>query len=170
MKVTLMNAISLDGFIAKPDGDSDWVTDDEQFDAAIAEFGCLLIGRKTFEQYEGELYPVDGAVTFVYTSDSKSFEDTENLKFLQGTPDEVLEQISRAGFSKVLLAGGGAINASFAAAELIQEIIVDVHPLTLGQGIRLLGDFTGSLDLELIAEKQYKGFVQLRYKVIPASG
>jgi len=158
-----MNAISVDGFIAKPDGDSDWVVDDDQFDAAIAEFGCLLIGHNTFKQYEGDLYPIDGAVTFVYSS--VPTESTyENVKFVTGTPQEVLDKITTAGFNKVLLAGGGKVNGSFAKAGLITEMILDVHPLVLGDGIKLLGDFSGQLGLEFVGQKNFEQFIQLHYK------
>ncbi len=164
MNVTLMNAISIDGFIAKPDGDSDWVKDDEQFDAALVDFGCILIGHSTFTQYENDLYPIAGATTFVYTHD-KTLTNTEGVQYVFGEPKDVLEQIQAAGFDKVLLGGGGKANASFAKAGLITDMILDVHPLVLGDGIRLLGDFDRQLKLELQSKQDFTDFVQLRYNV-----
>lgn len=170
MKVTLMNAISVDGFIAKSDGDSDWVVDDELFNKAIAEFGCILIGHTTFTQYEGVLYPVEGAVTFVYSSDaSLQCTSTDNLKFVHGSPKEVLGQVTKAGFEQVLLGGGGKTNAAFAKAGLIDEMILDIHPLVLGKGVRLFDNSNNPLNLELSEHKQYSGFMQLHYKVNRAS-
>jgi dihydrofolate reductase len=164
MKVVLMNAISVDGYIAKTDGDSDWVADDEQFDAAVGKYGCILIGHRTFTQYEGELYPIEGVTTFVYTHE-KQQPAVPGVQFVFGEPAEVLQQVKAAGFDAVLLGGGGKTNASFAEAGLIDELILDVHPLMLGDGIRLLGDFSGELRLELLESHNYSGFVQLRYKV-----
>lgn len=168
MKVILMNGISLDGFIATPTGDSDWVLDGEEFEAYVRGVGCIIIGRLTFEQYHGDIFPIDGASNFVYTSNVKDFAELvdDNLHFVKGSPAEALDQLKKLGFEKVILAGGSKTNASFAQVGLIDEMILDVHPILLGEGKRLLGDYVLPLNLELMSTQHNpKGFLQNHYKV-----
>ena len=65
-------AISADGFIAKKDGNSDWVSpvDTLNFERAIKENRCIIVGRKTFEQYKEELYPIEGVTNIVVTQNN----------------------------------------------------------------------------------------------------
>jgi dihydrofolate reductase len=168
MKVILQNAVTLDGFIATLDGDSDWAADDEEFAALFNKIGCILIGRKTYEQYKGDIFPLAGGVNYVYTHDPEKWtaEATQELRFIGGSPHEALNNIQKQGFDTVMLAGGGEINASFAQAGLIDEMILHVHPLLLGKGIQLLGPYNQPLNLEFISSQfNPKGFVQNHYKV-----
>lgn len=168
MKVILFNAVSLDGFIATLSGDSGWAIDDEEFTSLFHKMGCVLVGRKTYEQYKGEIFPLSGGVNFVYSQQPQKWasETTSELYFVSGTPQEVLDKIKRQGYDKVMLGGGSETNAAFAQAGLIDEIILDVHPLVLGEGMRLLGDFTKQLKCKLISSHSSpKGFVQLHYRI-----
>lgn len=169
MKVVLYNAVSLDGFIATLSGDSDWALDDEAFETFVSKVGCILIGRKTYEQYRGEIYPLNGVVNFVYSHhpENLELETTKELQFLGGSPEEILVKIENEGFESVMLGGGGEINASFAAAGLIDEMILDIHPLILGVGIKLLGSWEGQLNLRLLKSKPLNdGIVQNHYTIL----
>lgn len=63
-------ATSIDGYIAKKNGDSDWVSevDAANFEQKIKEMGCIIVGRKTFDQYQGDLYPVPDVTNIVLSS------------------------------------------------------------------------------------------------------
>ena len=70
MKVKLYNAISLDGFIGTNNGDVGWVSevDVPYFNAEMQRAGCIVIGRKTFEQFQGNIFPVKGVLNIVMTT------------------------------------------------------------------------------------------------------
>ncbi len=166
-----MNAISLDGFICTNDGNSDWVVDDDIFEIEVAQHDCIVVGRATYEQYEGEIYPVPGAANVVLTGDPSDFEEeqTDTLLFLSGQPQSSLQQIREKNMKTVLLVGGSDTNARFAAAGLIDNVILDVHPILLGGGKRLLGGYVEQIELEKLQTTQHDGFTQIRAKVKKAA-
>lgn len=167
MKVTLYMAISTDGYIAKRDGVSDWVSevDSEIFQAKISEKGCVVVGRKTYDQYYGDLYPIRDVTNIVLTTDPTRKENQENVIFTN-TPKEALRLASEKGYSEVLLVGGGITNAAFLRENLIDEIFLSVHPLILGEGIKIFENYECEVKLTLLEAKQLKeGLVQLHYRV-----
>lgn len=167
MKVTLYMAMSIDGFIAKKDGDSDWVSpvDTANFEAKITEKGCIVLGRRTFDQYRGELYPVKGIANIVLTRNTSKGEEIEDTTFVT-SPSDALKTAQDKGYSEVLLIGGGRANGSFLKENLIDEIFLSVHPLILGDGIKLFENCETKLDLEFLDERKLEeGLVQMHYKV-----
>ena len=169
MKLTLYNAISIDGFIATQDGDSEWVSevDVEYFEAEMERAGCIVVGRKTFDQYRDELYPVPGITNIVLTSDPDSGPPYDNVKYTDEEPASVLKLAESMGHDEILLVGGGKANGSFFDVGLIDEIILSVHPLILGDGIRLFESDSKLAKLELLSSQQLdEGLVQLKYRVV----
>lgn len=169
MKITLYMAISVDGFIARKNGDSDWVSpvDVKNFEQAIEEHGCIIVGRRTFEQYQGDLYPVKGVTNIVVTSDRSIKSSHPDVSFVSEPVENILKFIEKKGHTKALLIGGGTTNASFLTAGVIDEVILSVHPLILGDGIRLFAD--GEQDVKLsriFVEQLSEGLIQIRYKVM----
>lgn len=139
MKVTLYNAISLDGFIATPEGNSDWVSefDAPHFQEEIKKSKCVVIGSKTFNQFEGEIYPIKDILNIVMTKSPRLTSKYGNVIFTNSTPQEVVKLAENRGYSSILLVGGGHMNGAWLSQDLIDEIIVDIHPLVLGKGIKL---------------------------------
>lgn len=167
MKVILYMAISIDGYIAKKNGDSDWVSevDSKIFEKKIKEAGCIVVGRRTFEQYYGELYPIDGVTNIVLTNDVTRQDKNRNVVFVS-SPQEALKVAKQKGYDKVFLVGGGHVNGSFIRENLIDEMFLSVHPLILGEGIKIFEGFGEQVDLELVSLKQIgEGLVQLHYKI-----
>ena len=162
-------ALTLDGFIADLDGDSDsWADDgvESEYEAEVKRCGCVIIGGKTYLQYKSDFDSGEDATTFVCTN-NPDYQDTEKLKFIHGTPQEMLNIVEQHGFSEAILSGGGEINGLFASAGLVDEIIVSVYPLTLGQGIPLFGSYHPRLKLQLISSQQGNvGITQNHYKVV----
>lgn len=168
MKVTMYPAITLDGFISDLKGKCySWISDEDEanYEQVVEEAGCLLIGRKTYEQYKGE-YPLkSGATTFVYTH-SQDYENQEKIKFVSGTPKEALEQIASNGFNKVVIGGGGEVNGAFTEAGLIDEIIISIYNVTIGEGIPLFGSHKPELRLKLLeTSNELEGIVKNHYAV-----
>ncbi len=168
MKTILYIATSIDGFVAKKDGDSDWVSeaDTVNFERKIKEIGCVVVGRRTFDQYRGEIYPVIGVDNIVLTSKSSLGADEENVVYVKSS-SEAIRVAEVRGHHRVLIVGGGTTNGLFLKEGLIDEIFLSVHPLILGSGIKLFEGVEADIKLELIDHKKYEGgLVQLHYQVI----
>lgn len=167
MKVILYMAVSVDGFVATRDGDSDWVSEVDQpiFNGKIKKIGCVAMGRITFDQYHGQLFPKKDALNIVVTSNTVENKE-EGVKFVKN-PYEAVKTAEEAGFSELLVIGGGTVNGSFLKEKLIDEIFLDAHPLILGNGIKLFEDYENFLKVELLESSNLDGGqVLLHYKVI----
>ncbi|MGA3291613.1 MAG: dihydrofolate reductase family protein [Candidatus Microgenomates bacterium] len=168
MKITLYMAVSIDGFIAKKDGDSDWVSpvDSVNFEHKIKEKGCIFVGRRTFDQYQGDLYPVKGVTNIVLTSDLSLKSQNDNVIYVQ-SPSEAVKLAQGRGHNEALLIGGGTTNGLFIKENLIDEVFLSVHPLILGNGIKLFGGVETDLKLRFIDQKELgEGLTQLHYSVV----
>jgi dihydrofolate reductase len=169
MKVTLRPSISADGLLADKNGECySWINadDEKRYKDAVDASRCELVGRKTYEQYSDDFALRKNITTFVYTSKTTLI-DTENIKFLHGSPYEVIEQIKSYGFTELIMSGGGDLNGSMASAGLIDELQLSIHPIVLGEGIPLFGSNSVKLDLDLIAvNNDIPGIVQHIYRVL----
>ena len=166
MKVILYMAVSVDGFIAKKNGDSDWTSkiDSVIFERKIKEMGCLIVGRRTFDQFYGDLYPIRGVTNIVLTTNSSR--KSEEGTIYATSPKEALRVAQEKGYEKVLLIGGGTTNGLFLKENLIDEIFLSVHPLVLSQGIKLFEKCDIGVKLKLLEVKQLKeDLVQFHYLV-----
>lgn len=168
MKTILYPAITLDGFIANLDGECySWISEEDEnyYNQAVEKAGCLLVGRKTYEQYIDD-FSAKQAIAFVYTS-RNDLKDQDKIKFLRGTPRQVISQIAHHGFKELIVGGGGELNGSLAMAGLIDEIVVSIYSVTLGEGIPLFGGHRPKLNLKLISSKQdVQGIVKNHYAVL----
>ncbi len=168
MKVTLYMAISIDGFVAKNDDNTDWVseTDWGVFSKMVKNTGCIVMGRRTYEA-SGEDFPYDCQLNIVMTSDKSLKSKSKNVLFTSASPAEVLKIAGEKGFKNLLVIGGGKVNGAFLKAGLIDEVYLSVHPKILGEGIKLFEAGEIDVDLELTGIKQMsEDLAQLHYRVI----
>jgi len=132
----------------------------------ISETGCIAVGRKTYEQYQEELYPVADVLNIVLTKDTTKKSAQSNVSFVTSV-EEALQIAQEKGHNKVLLIGGGITNGTFLEKNKIDEIILSVHPIILGDGIKLFEDTTTELQLKLLKTQALsEGLVQLQYEVL----
>lgn len=166
MKVILYNAISIDGFIALPDGNSDWVseTDIPFFEQAIKESGCIVVGGRTFRQFEGQMYPVKDVLNIVMTRTETKKDKYTNVIFTQSSPKEIIEIAEDKGYKSILLVGGGEMNGAFLNEDLVDEILVDIHPIIIGNGIKMCNATPNLRQFEKTSIKELEhGLVLIRY-------
>ncbi len=159
-------AISIDGKTTRDADNIDWVevTDIERMDILMKECGVMMMGSKTYESF-GEDLPNDQALQVVLTSNPDYLKlSLENVIFTKDKTREVLEKLDRDGFTKVLLAGGSALNTSMMDEDLIDEIRLIVKPLVIGKGKPLFNDAREIYKFELRdVIKLNGGSVELRY-------
>jgi len=141
-------ASSLDGFIARPDGDIDWLLNipneqmsDYGYEDFIKRIDCLVMGRKTFESVLlFDSWPYTKPV-FVLSSTLKDLPVELNGKaeIIKGNPKEVVDILSAHGYHDLYIDGGQKIQ-SFLKEDLIDEMIITTVPIILGEGIPLFGN------------------------------
>ncbi len=157
MKVSIYNAISIDGFIAKQDDNTDWVSEADWkiFSQKIKESKVIVMGRRTYESFEGEL-PQEAELNVVMTHNAEllSKKDDPQVWFSDLTPEQIIQELSKK-YDSILVIGGGKTNAAFMKAGLVDEVTVDIHPIILGKGVPLFGGET--LDKKLTLEETVQG-------------
>ncbi|MGK2878920.1 MAG: dihydrofolate reductase family protein [Solirubrobacterales bacterium] len=163
--------VSVDGFIARPDGDLKWLTErDLPFSASgynefMAGIDALIIGRSTFET-------VLAMEEWVYTKPvfvlSTSF-DPSTIKrddvSVHRDIESVVTAFTEAGHTNAYIDGGTTIQG-FLREGRIDSLILSFAPVLIGSGARLFGDLVADVDLELEYTKTLPaGFVQTKYRV-----
>jgi dihydrofolate reductase len=162
--LTYFVASSLDGYIAGPKGEIDWLfTDgDYGFKAFFDSIDTVITGRKTWEVAKSfEENPFAGKQIVVFSRN----EGSEQVIY-SSDPVAATSELLRHPGQGIWLLGGGEIAALLAEAGLVTDIIVTIHPTVLGEGIPLFKDLGSRLSLEIISTGFFpSGLVQIHYKV-----
>ncbi len=172
MKVTYYVASSLDGYIAKEDGDVSWLEelDISMEDAGYYEFyatvDALVTGRKTYEMVVGfGQWPYGDKPVWVCSSNKITSIEGINLK-VGSTPQEVYKAASEMNLKHLWLVGGGGLTSSFIENHLLTNVSLSLMPIILGGGIKLFGDLPSPIKIKNESQKPHKsGMVQLEYTV-----
>ncbi len=163
-------AISLDGFIASPDGTVHWLEPYDPYEVGFGEFlekvGTIVMGRKSYEQMLGfGPWPYGGKRTIVMTRRglTPSTADTET----SNAPVQALaDQLRREAGSDVWVFGGAEIARAFLAARALDTLELAIIPLILGAGIPLFGPGTEFARVRPYLVWPYtNGIVQVHYDV-----
>lgn len=144
MRTILYMAISIDGKTTGLNEDVSWVTEDDikRMDDCMLECGVMVMGSKTYFSFGDDL-PNDKALQVVMTKQNELLEKKmNNVIFTSDEPEQVLSMLNQKGFSKVLLAGGHELNASFLEKNLIDEIWLIKKSIILGEGKSLFAKST----------------------------
>lgn len=164
-KVVLFIAASLDGFIAKEDGNIDWLTryesknEDYGFKSMFARIGTVIVGGNTYRQVKDDY---QGKPAYVF-SRKKATHTPANIHFVHGDVKKILKSIPSKG-KPIWLVGGGELVQQFLQADLIDEFIITFVPILLGKGIPLFHAHHSPTQLKLTQSKKYpSGLVQLHY-------
>jgi dihydrofolate reductase len=166
-RVKLFIATSLDGFIARPDGGVDWLYTDGDFGmrAFFASVDTALIGRKTHDQMVGWGHPAhEGMDNYVF-SRTRRADDGVPVRYVPNDIESFVGRLRRQPGKDLWLVGGADLIAGFRERDLIDDVILSVHPVLLGDGIPLFPGRHDQLNLELTRCAQYeRGLVQLWYR------
>jgi dihydrofolate reductase len=162
-------AMSLDGYIAGPDGEADWIVMDPEIDfkALFADFDTILVGRRSFEAMAGQGGgSMPGMKTIVFSRTLRQ-SDHPKLTIIAGDEAEALAALREKPGKDIWLFGGGLLFRSLLDAGLVDAVEVAVVPVLLGGGIPLLPAPARQTTLTLTGHRVYTqtGIVFLEYSV-----
>ena len=180
MKVSVYIATSLDGFIARKNGELDWLPgSDGETDPADEDYGfhkfmdsvdVIAMGRKTFQKILsiGE-WPYDDKRVIVLSSKDiripSKLLSTVDVKSC--SPAELIQELSEADYQHLYVDGGKTIQ-SFLNDSLIQELTIFKVPVLIGSGKPLFGKLEKDIHLHHIQTTSFEnGFVESKYELIP---
>lgn len=170
MQVSLITAISADGFIAQdPMAPSTaWTSreDAHWFAQKTKEIGVCIMGRKTFETI-GK--PLAGRLTVVLTGEKTLSVplETEVLEVYSGQPEELLESLVKRGFSAAAICGGASVYTQFMQKGLVDRLFITVEPIMFGKGVKLFNQPFANLRLKLVTTHSLSAHsIVLEYQVV----
>ena len=176
IKASVFIATSLDGFIARANGDLGWLTGEEststEQDYGYQEFmdsvDNLVVGRNTFERVlTFDTWPYSGKKVVVLSSKPNAVPQhlTDSVEWLSLPPQHLVERLVSQGATHLYVDGGKTIQG-FVKAGLINELIVTRIPVLIGTGIPLFGPLNHDIKLTHVATRQFEnGFVQSTHRV-----
>jgi dihydrofolate reductase len=176
VKCSVFIGTSLDGFIARKNGEIDWLTDDGQADGSedygykefFASVDTMVMGRNTYElALTFPEWPYTGKKVMILSSGSPTIPKklAEDVTVTSGPLPELIQRLLEKGARHVYVDGGKTIQG-FLAAGLIHEMTITRLPILIGDGIPLFGPLNHDVKLEHLQTKTYEnGFVQTKYRI-----
>jgi dihydrofolate reductase len=167
-------AASLDGFIAGPNGEIDWIVQDPNIDfaAVYSDFDTVLLGRRTYEltrQPGAPPWPTGWRI-YVF-SRSLNPADHPGVTVVSDDVGPLIERLRGEEGRDIWLFGGGNLFASLLSAGLVDTVEVALMPVLLGQGVPLLAPSAPKIRLKLISTVSSNvGIVNLHYELQPPAG
>jgi dihydrofolate reductase len=177
MKASVFIGTSVDGFIARPNGELDFLPADggepHGYNEFIASVDALVIGRKTFETvlgFPGEWAYCDKRVV-VLSGQPLNLSEARarggNVQQMDGSPSEIVAKLEGAGIRHIYVDGGVTIQR-FLREGLIQRLIITRVPVLIGEGIPLFGVLPRDVRLRHVSTQHYaSGLVKTEYHVEP---
>jgi dihydrofolate reductase len=175
-KISVFIATSIDGYIAKKDGDIEWLTkfslptnENEDKDCGFSKFfsdiDVLVMGRNTYEIVSNfDTWPYEGKRVVVLSSTLISV--VEKAELFKGDIAHLIDKLHADGFKHIYVDGGATIS-QFLNMRLIDQMIISIIPVVLGSGIPLFSMINGDKWCRLVSSQPYSnGLVQLRYDLV----
>ena len=175
IKASVFIATSLDGFIARANGDLDWLTGVEsastEQDYGYQEFmdtvDTIVVGRKTFELVlTFDTWPYSAKKVVVLSSRPNAVPPhlVDNVEWLSLPPQHLVERLAAQGATHLYIDGGKTIQG-FLNAGLIDELTITRVPVLIGTGVPLFGPLDQDVRLAHIATRHFEtAFVQSKYR------
>ena len=171
-------AMSLDGFVARPDDRLDWLAkqdsrgEDHGFEAFSASIDGIILGRGsflnvlTFGQWPYEKPVVVMSRSLGASDIPENLRDKVSLSTLE--PAGLMASLAARGWNRAYV-DGGLVVQSFIRSGLVDDICVTIVPILIGSGKRLFGTLAGDVDLDLTGSRAFKsGMVQNTYRLAAA--
>ena len=169
-KLCLFIAMSLDGYIAKPDGDISFLDEMNQegedygYKAYIESVDTILLGRKTYDKILSMGVDSPYGDREVYVLTRTAHENSGKITFYSGDLKQLVTTLKSKSGKNIYCDGGAEIVQQLLNLDLIDEITISIIPVLLGKGIRLFDKTYPQQKLKLIESKSFlKGLTQLHY-------
>ena len=172
MMVSVFVGISVDGFLARPNGDLDFLPaeggEPHGYDEFIATVDALVIGRKTFETVLAfPEWPYGDKRVVILSSRPLDFSGVRGgvVEQMAGSPAEIVSKLAASGAHHLYVDGGITIQG-FLRAGLVERLVITRVPVLIGDGIPLFGALPHDLRLRHVATQHYSsGLVKSEYQV-----
>jgi dihydrofolate reductase len=172
MMVSVFVGTSVDGFIARPNGDLDFLPagggEPHGYDEFMASVDALVIGRKTFETVLAfPSWPYGDKRVVVLSSRNVDLSAVRGgvVEQMGGNPPEIVAKLAARGIQHIYVDGGITIQR-FLRAGLVQRLTITRVPVIIGDGIPLFGELPRDIRLRHIATRHYaSGLVKSEYEV-----
>lgn len=170
-------ATSLDGYIARPDGDIDWLiqrddpSEDHGYTTFIADKDVIVMGRGTYEKvatFDTWFYELPVVVLSEQLADSPVPEALQGkLRFSRLAPKDLMAELAGEGVARVYVDGGQLVQ-SFLREGLVADMVISTMPVLIGAGRSLFGSLAQDVDLQLVSSRSFpSGLVQSTYRIAP---
>lgn len=172
MEITYYLASSVDGFIAKEDGDVSWMEelgipyDHSGYNEFFSSIDGLIMGRKTYQMIQDfGSWPYEDKPTWICSNGE--VEAMEGCKLQEQTlPVEAVEAADAAGLKHLWCVGGGVLATALLERDLLDKIFITQLPILLGSGIPMFGSSQSSKKLELESSRSHAdGYSQIIYRI-----
>lgn len=172
-KVFVYIAISLDGYIAKENDDISFLSlvdkpgEDYGYSEFIKDVDTVIIGRKTYDKVLtfGIEFPHKDKKCYVITRTPR--ESVDNLIFYTHSLKDLVIKLKQGNGKNIFVDGGSEIINTLLKQNLVDEFVISIIPVFLGDGIKLFRDGRPEMNLKLIESKEFEtGLVQLHYRKI----
>jgi dihydrofolate reductase len=173
MKASVFVGTSVDGFIARRNGDFDFLPEGggepHGYDEFMSSVDVLVIGRNTFEKvltFEKWPYAEKRVVVLSSRTIDVSKVRGATIEHMSGSPAEITDRLAASGVGHAYIDGGITVQR-FLQARLIQRLIVTRVPVLIGEGIPLFGSLPHDVQLRHVFTKAYpSGMVKSEYEVL----
>jgi dihydrofolate reductase len=168
-KVILGLGISLDGYIARPDGSVDFLfmPKDYSMEPFFAGVDAAIMGRKTFDvalRMGGGSFSESPMKNYVLSNTLPEGE-FHGAQVVKETPAALVRRLRESPGKDIWLMGGGQLAREFLKEDLVDQLYLGVVPVLLGEGIRLFPSGFPQREFVLVGNKAYaQGMVELRYE------
>jgi len=175
MKISAYIAVSLDGFIARKNGNIDWLTEidnldsfeDYGYDEFYQTIDCLIMGSNSFTsiiKYEPWPYADKKVFVLSHAINEVAPQDVDKYEIYSGSISALITKLQKQGYDHISIDGGQTIQ-SFINEGLINELTITTIPILLGEGIPLFGKVANDIKLKLVESKAYEnGYVKNSYQ------
>jgi dihydrofolate reductase len=177
-RIIVYIAASADGYIARPDGDVEWLNRRARLDYGMSKFyptiDTILWGRKTYD-WLLNYYKKKGRTKGLFDTKVANYvfsrkppkQPAHGVTFVSEPVKAFAQRLRATPGKQIWMMGGGELIASFLDAGEIDEFDIHVIPVFIGDGIPLIAPRHRDVPLTLLSQKKYRdGVVRLRYEVV----
>ncbi len=170
-KLILYIATSLDGYIAKPNDDLSFLSivqkdgEDYGYSEFVSSIDTVILGRKTYDWIMAVVdeFPHMDKISYIITRTERP--SIGNINFYNGTLNSLVKKLKSEKGKNIFIDGGAEIVHELLKANLIDEFIISIIPILVGDGIKLFADGRPELKLKLVTLKKFEtGLIQMHYE------